>query len=223
MTAGGATSTGFRRRLLLVEDDVMMASLLARVLEEEGFEARVASDVKAARVLVEDFDPDCALIDLSLGPGPSGADLATVLHRQRPDIALILLTRYPDLRSAGLGDYEVPPNCGFLRKDRVSDPGFLVAAVEQVLRDHATDVRDDTDPERPLGALTQQQMDILRLMAMGYTNDVIAEIKGASRSSVERWVAGILQTMDIDGRGRLNPRVEAVRRYIVVAGVPDRV
>lgn len=199
-----------------------MASLLARVLTGEGFEARIATDVKEARKLVDEFDPDCVLIDLSLGPGPTGADLATVLHHQRPDIALILLTRYPDLRSAGLGDYEVPPNCGFLRKDRVSDPQFLVAAIERVLRDHATDVRDDTDPERPLGALTEQQMDILRFMAMGYTNDVIAEIKGASRSSVERWVAGILQSMDIDGRGRLNPRVEAVRRYIAVVGVPER-
>ena len=212
----------FRRRLLVVEDDVMMASLLARVLTEEGFDPRIAVDVEEARKLVDEFDPDCALIDLSLGSGPSGADLATVLHHQRPDIALILLTRYPDLRSAGLGDYEVPPNCGFLRKDKVSDPQFLVAAIERVLRDHAAEVRDDTDPERPLGNLTQQQMDILRLMALGYTNDVIAEVKGSSRSSVERWVAGILQSMDIDGRGRLNPRVEAVRRYIAVVGVPER-
>ena len=217
-----AGARAFRRRLLVVEDDVMMASLLARVLTEEGFDPRIAADVEEARKLVDEFDPDCALIDLSLGSGPSGADLATVLHHQRPDIALILLTRYPDLRSAGLGDYEVPPNCGFLRKDKVSDPQFLVAAIERVLRDHAAEVRDDTDPERPLGNLTQQQMDILRLMALGYTNDVIAEVKGSSRSSVERWVAGILQSMDIDGRGRLNPRVEAVRRYIAVVGVPER-
>ncbi len=199
-----------------------MASLLARVLEEEGFEPSIAGDVKSARRLVDDVDPDCVLIDLSLGPGPSGADLATVLHHQRPDIALILLTRYPDLRSAGLGDYEVPPNCGFLRKDKVSDPKFLVLAIEQVLRDKALDVRDDIDPTRPLGNLTEQQQDILRLMALGYTNEAIAQMKGASRSSVERWVAGILQAMDIDGRGRLNPRVEAVRRYVAVVGVPER-
>ncbi len=219
---GSEDGPSFRRRLLVVEDDVMMATLLARVLTEEGFEPYVASDVKSARRLVDEIDPDCVLIDLSLGPGPTGADLATVLHQTRPDIALILLTRYPDLRNAGLGDYEVPPNCGFLRKDKVSDPKFLVVAIEQVLRDKALEVRDDTDPSRPLGNLTEQQQDILRLMALGYTNDAIADLKGASRSSVERWVASILQAMDIDGRGPINPRVEAVRRYVAVVGVPER-
>lgn len=59
-------------------------------------------------------------------------------------------------------------------------------------------------------------------MALGYTNDTIAEIKGAGRSTVERWVAGIFKAMDIDSRGDVNPRVEAVRRYIAAAGIPER-
>lgn len=210
------------RRLLVVEDDVMTAGLLRRVLEAEGFVIEVANDAVTARDAVDAFDPDCALIDVSLGAGPTGADLAHALHRDRPDIALLLLTRFPDLRSAGLASFDIPPNCGFVRKDRMSDPGYLVDAIEQVLRDHASDVRDDTDPSRPLAGLTEHQLDILRLVALGYTNDAIARQRNVTRSSVERWVAGILHVLDIDALGDFNPRVEAARRYSEVAGVPRR-
>jgi DNA-binding NarL/FixJ family response regulator len=210
------------RHLLLVEDDGMTSGLLARVLENEGFAVMTARDALEARALIESFDPDIALIDISLGAGPNGVDLAHVMHDQYPHIALLLVTRFPDLRSAGLRGYELPSSCGFLRKDRISDPGYLVKAIEQVLRDHSRDVRDDIDPERPLSELTEQQMEILHLMALGYTNDVIARMKGAGRSSVERWVAGILEVMQIEPRGALNPRVEAVRQYISVVGVPQR-
>ena len=210
------------RRLLLVEDDGLTAGLLARVLREEGFDVATGSDAIEAADLVDSFDPDVALIDISLGPGPNGIDLAHRLHLQHPHIALLVLTRYPDLRSAGLNDYTLPASCGFVRKDRVADPGYLVEAIEHVLRDRARDVRDDTDPPRPLGDLTEHQLEILRLMALGYTNESIAQIKDAGRSSVERWIAGILQVMGIDPRGELNPRVEAVRRYVSVVGVPHR-
>jgi DNA-binding NarL/FixJ family response regulator len=212
----------FHRRVLVVEDEPMTAALLERVLVGEGFQVECVADVAQARVSVRDFDPDCALIDISLGVGPSGADLAHVLHHERPDVALLFLTRHPDLRTAGLTDDQVPPNCGFVRKDRVSNPAYLISAIEQVLGDHARDVRDDTDPARPLGELTEHQMEVLRLIALGYTNETIATIKGAGRSTVERWVAGILQAMGIHSRGEINPRVEAVRRYVAVAGVPHR-
>jgi CheY-like chemotaxis protein len=91
-----------------------------------------------------------------------------------------------------------------------------------VLRDQTREVRHDIDPGRPLGALTEHQMEVLRLMALGYTNDTIATMKGAGRSTVERWIAGILKVMGIDPRGEVNPRVEAVRRYVAVAGIPER-
>mgnify|MGYP000456209417 FL=1 len=176
----------------------------------------------AARQAVKEIDPDVAVIDISLGAGPSGADLAYVLSKERPDIALLFLTRHPDLRTAGLSEAEIPPNAGFVRKDLVEDPEYLLNAIEQVLRDQPREVRHDTDPSRPLGGLTEHQLEILRLMALGYTNDSIAKMKSAGRSTVERWVAGILKAMDIDPRGEVNPRVEAVRRYVAVAGIPAR-
>ena len=210
------------RRLLVVEDEPLMASLLAQALSSAGFEVETASDVLEARTAIRNFDPDGVLLDVSLGDGPSGLDLAHVLHAQRPDIAIVVLTKYPDPRSAGVSVDDLPPNCGFLRKDMVKDTDYLLEAINAVLTDRPRDVRHDLDADKPLGALSAKHIDVLRLMATGYTNDHIAQMKGASQSTVERWTAEIFRGLGIDTKGHVNPRVEAVRRFIAAAGIPDR-
>lgn len=210
------------RRLLIVEDEPLVAALLADALTSEGFTVAAASDVVSAREEIRDFDPDGLIIDISLGPGPTGVDLAYAVRKERSDIAILFLTRHPDLRTAGVSADQVPPNCGFVRKDRVTDKGYLVQAIEKVLTDADRDVRHDDDPGRPLGNLSEKQLTFLRLMALGYTNDAMAKESGLAVSSVERWVVGIFRDMGIESRGDVNPRVEAVRRYVAVAGIPER-
>ena len=210
------------RRLLVVEDEPLMASLLAQALTVAGFEVETASDVLEARASVREFDPDGVLLDISLGDGPSGLDLAHVLHMQRPDIAIIVLTKYPDPRIAGVTTNELPPNCGFLRKDMVKDTEYLLEAINTVLTDRPKDVRHDLDPSKPLSQLSPKHLDVLRLMATGYTNEFIAQLKGTSQSTVERWSMEIFRALGIDTKGNVNPRVEAARRFIAAAGVPDR-
>lgn len=200
----------------------MVAALLADALTAGGFSVVTANDVVSARERIMDFDPDGLVIDISLGPGPSGVDLAYAIRKERADIAILFLTRHPDLRTAGVNAAQVPPNCGFLRKDRVHETGYLIGAIEKVLTDADRDVRHDDDPGRPLGNLSEKQLMFLRLMALGYTNDAMAKEAGLAVSSVERWVVGIFRDMGIESRGNVNPRVEAVRRYVAVAGIPER-
>jgi DNA-binding NarL/FixJ family response regulator len=213
---------GTGRRLLVVEDEPLMANLLADVLIAKGFSVRIASDVLAARKEVKEFDPDGALIDISLGDGPSGLDLAHVLSKQRPDIALLILTKHADGRAAGWGRGQIPESCGFLRKDRVRDTEYLLAQLESVLTDRAHEVRDDLDDAHPLAKLTRRQLEVLRLMAMGYTNEFIAQYTESSLSSVERWVMQVFRALGLDSRGPVNPRVEAVRIFITSSSMPDR-
>jgi DNA-binding NarL/FixJ family response regulator len=213
---------GSGRRLLVVEDEPLMASLLADVLIANGFSVRIASDVLAARKEVKEFDPDGALIDISLGDGPSGLDLAHVLSKQRPDIALLILTKHADGRAAGSEPGQIPESCGFLRKDRVRDTEYLLAQLESVLTDRAHEVRDDLDDAHPLSKLTPRQLEVLRLMAMGYTNEFIAQYTESSLSSVERWVMQVFRALGLDSRGPVNPRVEAVRIFIASSSMPDR-
>lgn len=218
----GHAVIGRGRRLLVVEDDALTASLLADALEAQGFEVSTSASVSEALVAVERFDPDAALLDINLGDGPNGIDLGHVLDRQRPDVALVFLTKHPDFRTAGVVEDELPAGCGFLSKDRVRDTDYLAHAIDAVLAERARDVRHDQDPAKPLVQLTAKQLEITRLIAMGYTNESIAARKGVGRSSVERWAKEIFQSLGIDTAGELNPRVEATRMFIEAAGLPHR-
>lgn len=213
---------GVGRRLLVVEDEPLMASLLSDALTVHGFSVEIAPDVLEARRAVKEFDPDAALIDISLGGGPSGLDLAHVLSKQRPDIALLILTKHANARAVGWQDGEIPEGCGFLRKDRVRDTGYLLEQLESVLADRADEVRDDRDAVNPLSTLNAKQLEVLRLMSMGYTNEFIAQYTESSISSVERWVIQVFRALGLDSRGSLNPRVEAVRIFIAASSLPDR-
>lgn len=199
-----------------------MASLLADALVVHGFEVRIAADVLEARRAVKEFDPDGALIDIALGIGPSGLDLAHALSKQRPDIALLILTKYPNALVSGVGGGEVPAGCGFLRKDKVRDTEYLLTQLESVLSNQADQVRDDLQAVNPLAELSPRQLEVLRLMAMGYTNEFIAQCTNSGLSSVERWVMQIFRLLGLDTRGHINPRVEAVRIFIATTSLPER-
>lgn len=208
--------------MLIVEDEPLMGSLLVEALSGHGFVVHHASNVREARAAVTSFDPDGVLLDISLGDGPSGLDLGHVLAAQRPDIALIFLTRHPDPRTAGFELGELPPGAGFLRKDRVRDTGYLLASIDAVMANSPQQAQHRLDADEPLAALSAKHLDVLRLMSAGYTNERIAQIKGVAQSTVERWSVEIFRDLGIDTKADVNPRVEAVRRFIAAAGMPER-
>ena len=209
------------RRALVVEDDGLMASLIATAIEKANFLVSTASSVAEALDLIPKFDPDVALIDISLGDGPTGIDLARTLRSTRPDIGILILTKHPDSRTAGLSD-QIPEGCGFLRKETVGNISLLMESIEMVLSDNPARVRQDKDPARPFAELSARQIEILRMVAQGLTNNEIAARLGNSNSAVEKRLALIFRNLGIESLDGVSPRAEAMRIFIAHAGLPDR-
>lgn len=210
------------RRLLVIDDDPLMARLLREVLQRKGFEVTTARSAAEARDALIAFDPDIVLVDLELGGGPSGVDVAHLIHERHPGVVIIILTRYPDLATAGFADASLPPGAGFIRKDLVEDPDQIVAAIDAVVAERTDDVRHDRDGARAFDMLTAAQLEVLTLMAQGFDNDAIATRRGCSVSSVGNLIAELYRRLGIDPRGELNPRVEAVRQFAQASGLPER-
>lgn len=214
--------TDWSRRVLVVEDESLTATLLKKLLSGAGFEVETAASALAARKLVESFDPDVALIDIQLGEGPSGLDLAHILHSQHPDLALLFLTKQQYIDQAGEGANLIPPNAGFLRKDLVTDADYLFEAIEAVLSDRPKDARKGLEESHELTHLTKKQLEVLRLMALGLSNAAIASERETGEAAVEVVVTNIYRALDLKADVTLNPRVEAVRKYIDAFGIPRR-
>ena len=102
-----------RGRILVVEDDADVRTLLTRYLEIEGYEIHQAVDARSAYQALSDWLPDLMLLDVMLSPD-DGLDVLTHV-RKTSDVAVILLTgkgaeadRVMGLK-LGADDYVVKP------------------------------------------------------------------------------------------------------------------
>ena len=214
--------TAIARRLLLVEDEALMSTLLSSSLRAKGFDVMSVPNAAVARKAVDTFDPDIMLIDVFLGTGPSGIQLANAVAKTNPDIGLLLLTKFKDSLSSAQDLGELPPNTGFLRKDLVVDTDHLIAAIESVLADNSQEARQELPLTGGIGDLNQRQHQVLRLLAEGLTNAEIANRTELSVKSVERYLAQIFDILGISSTNGVNQRVEAARRYYLTAGIPEK-
>ncbi|MDD9206557.1 response regulator, partial [Georgenia sp. 10Sc9-8] len=79
-----------RLRVVVVEDEVPLARLVASYLDREGFDVRITGDGDAAITLVREWNPGVAVLDLGL-PGRDGVEVCRAV-RMFSDCYIIMLT-----------------------------------------------------------------------------------------------------------------------------------
>lgn len=209
----------FRRHVVVVEDDALLRDLIAKTLESNDFDVTTAANAADAARAFKAHDPDAVVLDVELGPGPTGFDFAESLNKSAPDVGIVFLTNLPDARFAGRETKELPAKIAYLRKSQLVDSNELVDALEAVLHDSVRpDQRHDLSSSRPLANLSKKQISVLQLLAMGYTNFQIAEKRGTTVRAVEAIVSRIFQALEIDVQAEGNARVEAASNYLRASG-----
>lgn len=99
-------------RILLLEDDTMIASGILYALESEGYETNHATRIKDARSLIEHYNFDLAIIDMQL-PDGTGFDVSEIFKNNATSV--IFLTVVDDENTIvrafdeGAEDYIVKP------------------------------------------------------------------------------------------------------------------
>ena len=89
-----------KRRVLVVEDERLVADTLGLIFEKNGFDCRIAYTGVEALACADNFSPELLLCDISM-PGMSGLDIATALTEKCPECRVIFLTaHYNNLGSA---------------------------------------------------------------------------------------------------------------------------
>ncbi len=89
-----ALPDGGGARLLVVDDEVLAAEVIAESLREEGYAVTVAHDLKTALALLDEVQPDAVITDLHL-PDGRGEDLITRLGEDWPQVFTIVMTGQP--------------------------------------------------------------------------------------------------------------------------------
>ncbi len=103
-----------RGRILVVDDEEVIALTLQEFLQGEGYEVGVASDAKSALALLPDLEPDVVLCDIQL-PGPDGLEVLDRILKLRPETLVMMITAFATVENAvsafrrGAHDYMMKP------------------------------------------------------------------------------------------------------------------
>lgn len=101
-------------RILIVDDEKLIAKTLAAIFTAKGYEARSTGSAEEALELLNTWSPEIALIDVKL-PEMNGIDLAIHLRAACPECRLLLISGRPDsadailLRRPASNDLELLP------------------------------------------------------------------------------------------------------------------
>lgn len=196
--------------ILLVEDDALMRSTLTAALQGHGL--RVTAVGSAREALAVDEYTEVALLDLDLGPGPTGVDLAVALRERSPDIGLVLLTTYDDPRLIAADLPALPRGTRYLRKRDVED----VTEIVRVLGSAASAPHAFTHPAGL--PLTPIQIDVLRGVAEGLSTAEIARRRGVSDKAVENTITRLCEHFGLERDAEHNQRVRLAAEYYSLTG-----
>jgi DNA-binding NtrC family response regulator len=83
-------------KILIVDDEEKLRTLLARIISLEGYEVLQAADIKTARKKLEQADIDVVLCDVKL-PDGNGVEFSQTIKNKYPLIEIILLTAYGNI------------------------------------------------------------------------------------------------------------------------------
>lgn len=212
-------------RVLVVEDNDFTRMTLSGALVNAGVEVvgETGSAAEAIRI-ARRRAPDAAMLDLDLGAGPSGIDLAAELRSALPGIGLVILSSYEDPRLTGRNVSHMPADALYAVKGQTGDAKRLA----ELLQSSVALARGETTPvaskaaEPGRVALTDAQIDVMRLVADGMSNAQIAAARFVSESSVERIMGRIAAELQIPADAG-NRRVLIAREYLrMTGGVPSR-
>lgn len=202
-------------RVLIVDDHVMFAESMARLLVgRDGItDVFVADSVASVRSTAGQVEPDIALIDWQLGDG-RGSDVIRLLHERSPEMKVIVLTGA--LQPAVLREALELGCAGFVTKDRAADE--LFDALDQAMRGEFSmspaALAMAVESQKGSGeGLTERELDVVRAIARGMSNNEIADELYLSVNTVRNHIQRISAKLGVGSR--LEIAMTAIRRGLI--------
>jgi DNA-binding NarL/FixJ family response regulator len=207
-------------KLLIAENDKLLLTLMANVLHSQGYGiVGTATDAKTALEYATKIKPDVAILDISLGAGPSGIDLANKLRAQYPRMGIIFCTSFSDPRFSKTPS-RLLSTCSYLAKQSVTKLDHLVQKIDESLA-----LAQNPESEIKLKAtsmyypnLSSADIELLELISNGLSNKQIAIEKNVTTKSCENAISRLAKKLKIPSTPETNQRILLAREYRKLSG-----
>jgi DNA-binding NarL/FixJ family response regulator len=202
-------------KLLIVDDDNFSRSTVAGALSMMGYQVVAAAAANQAIADLAESSLDVAILDLDLGTGPTGVDLAFILRKRHPNLGLVFLTSYSDPKFLNARYSQLPTGARYLTKSSLTNLTQLVILINQT---HASPLKTSSKAPKSEYRLSGNQVEILKLIADGKTTNQIAEQLMITPKAVEGVISRINSNLGLTHLDTNNRRVQLVRAYYKLIG-----
>ncbi|MEV5721797.1 response regulator transcription factor [Amycolatopsis mediterranei] len=209
-------------RVALAEDHLLFRVGLESFLKSAG--VIVTASCGSADELMSHIRadvPDIVILDIEMPPGYSdeGIRAAEEIRGEFPDVGILILSIHDEPVYASAAMAIGTTSIGYLLKDRFASTSTLFDAFERILnRERVVDpsiVEFLIDRPKLIDALTNRQLEVLKLMAEGYSNFRIAKELSLELCTVEKYIAEIFQKLGLSKDDRdAHRRVQAVLAFL---------
>jgi DNA-binding NarL/FixJ family response regulator len=210
-------------RLLVVEDDAFTRTSIVGALMGHGID--VVDSVESSVDAISSFEkhsPNAVLLDLDLGYGPTGLDLARAFRLRDPNVGLVMLTSYADPRLLRSNLPNIPTGTEYLVKNNMTEIELVANAISRAVSfstgNKSRYMQSRNDIPREIQEMTDIQVETLRMVAHGHTNSEIAKQRYVSEKAVEHTIAKIAKALEIPAATNQNQRVHIARVYFRLTG-----
>lgn len=194
-------------RVLLADDHALVRQGFRRILEDEpGIEVIGEAGGGAEAIeLDQRLDPDVVVLDMAM-PEINGLHAAIEILRRRPERRILMLSMYADEQyvinalDAGVSGYILKNalETDLIRAVRALAGGgrFLSPELSEIAIRHLK-TRDAPVADDPFTRLSQREIQVLRLIALGKTNRDIAALLGVSVNTVAVHRTNLMATLGV--------------------------
>jgi two-component system, NarL family, response regulator NreC len=196
--------------VVLVDDHAVVRSGLRLLLDKEPDIETVgeAGDAREAVFEVRAKKPEVVVVDVTM-PGESGIEVLPKLLKESPDTKVLVLSMHDD--PSYVRDAFASGASGYVLKEAADEE--VVAAIRQVagggryvnpeLGARLVEAEAKARAEAEADPLSEREHEVLRLLALGHTNQEIAKMLYISVRTAETHRAHVMQKLRLETRAEL--------------------
>jgi DNA-binding NarL/FixJ family response regulator len=160
-----------------------------------------------------------AILDMDLGEGPTGIDLAHRLRAVLPTMGIVVLSTYEEPRLMGYNQPPLPAGSIYLVKRTVVDSAVLERALQMAVDPNVRDgMTTQGSATHAASNLSDLQIEMMRMVAAGYSNAEIARRRSLTVPSVEKAIARLIKQLGLQASPAQNQRVMIAQVYYQLTG-----